>query len=259
MKYNKLKLIYFSPVGTTKQTLENIAEGCGVSDVEKINITDFDIRWKPAEFGPDELVFIGVPSYSGRVPAPVALYFNTVRSTGSACVPIVVYGNRAYDDTLLELKTLTEVSGFRNVAAAAFIAEHSLCAAVAEGRPDAEDIAEQADFGRGIMEKLNNPDETEQPLTVPGKFPHRIGMDLPYSPEADDNCTLCGDCVTVCPVKAIDHMKPSRTDAIRCIFCGACIKVCPVSARKMTHPRLKSLENKIAGIGNERKKAEIFI
>ncbi|MBI9105634.1 MAG: 4Fe-4S binding protein [Spirochaetales bacterium] len=259
MKYNKLKLIYFSPAGTTRRTLENIAEGCGIDHIESIDITDFDTRWKTHEFGPDELVLIGMPVYAGRIPAPVALFFNRVKVDGAACVPVVVYGNRAYEDALLELKNIAEACGFYTVAAGAFIAEHSLCSSVARGRPDAADREQQADFGRRIMSMLESSDRRDEPIVVPGNFPYKNGMDLPFSPEAGENCNLCGDCVPVCPVKAIDPRKPSRTDELRCILCGACIKACPLGARTMLHPRLQSLESGIAKIGNERKPAELFI
>jgi len=259
MKYSKLKLICFSPAGTTRRTLKNIAEGCGISDVEVIDITDFDTRWKQRVFSSNELVIFGMPAYSGRIPAPAALYFAKIEAEGAGCLAVVVYGNRAYDDALLELKNLAEACGFQTIGAAAFIAEHSLCAAVAGGRPDAEDAAEQADFGRRIMEKLSMIDGGGEPLTVSGNFPYKNDMDLPFSPEADENCNLCGDCAAVCPVKAIDPRKLSRTDELRCVLCGACLKVCPVNARKMLHPRLVSLQKAISGIDSARKSAEIFI
>ena len=259
MNYSKLKLIYFSPVGTTKKTIENIASGCDISDVESIDITDFETRWKDRVFSKDELVLIGMPVYAGRIPAPAALFFKKVKANEAACVPVVVYGNRAYDDALLELKDIAGDCGFNVVAAAAFIAEHSLCSTVASGRPDSADCEQQAGFGRNIIEKLNIMTGGAGDVEVPGNRPYRSAMDLPHSPEADEGCTLCGKCAAVCPVKAIDPRKPSRTDEFNCILCGACIKVCPESARSMVHPRLQSLETGIAKIGNQRKPAELFI
>ena len=45
------------------------------------------------------------------------------------------------------------------------------------------------------------------------------------------SCTGCGECVKVCPVKAIMvQNKKSIISAVKCIGCATCIVVCPVSA-----------------------------
>ena len=67
MDINQVKLIYFSPTGTTQTVLENIAKGIAAKDVEHINLT------LPAGTGQavppfsDELAIIGAPVYGGRL------------------------------------------------------------------------------------------------------------------------------------------------------------------------------------------------
>ena len=39
MEVKQVKLIYFSPTGTTLKVLEGIAKGIAVEDVERINLT----------------------------------------------------------------------------------------------------------------------------------------------------------------------------------------------------------------------------
>ena len=58
----------------------------------------------------------------------------------------VIYGNRDYDDALLELADIAVEDGFEVVAAGAFIAQHCIFPKVANGRPDASDMAVATDF-----------------------------------------------------------------------------------------------------------------
>lgn len=61
-----------------------------------------------------------------------------------------------------------------------------------------------------------------------------------FFPEIDDQeCTLCDDCVNVCPMEAMYHHWPHREDGsdeyIRvrqeiCIGCGDCATICPTEA-----------------------------
>lgn len=53
---------------------------------------------------------------------------------------VCVYGNRGDEDTLLELNNICTDNGFVAISAGAFIAKHSIFPAVAEERPDKNDI-----------------------------------------------------------------------------------------------------------------------
>lgn len=76
-----------------------------------------------------------------------------MRGNGVKTVLIVVYGNRAYDDTFVELQDTLISSGFSPVAAVAAIAEHSIMRQFAAGRPDTQDEKELAEFAVTIRSK----------------------------------------------------------------------------------------------------------
>ena len=87
----------------------------------------------------EDLAVIAVPSYAGRVPAVAVQRLAAVKGNGARAVLVCVYGNRAYEDTLVELADTAKEAGFRVMAAVSAIAEHSIARQFAAGRPDAED------------------------------------------------------------------------------------------------------------------------
>ncbi len=82
----------------------------------------------------------GTPTYAGRVPNVLLKYLATVKGNGAAAMPVVTFGNRAFDDSLIELRDILRDNGFRPFAAAAFVGEHSFSTTLAAGRPDADDL-----------------------------------------------------------------------------------------------------------------------
>ena len=150
MELERTTALYFSPAGGTKKVTERIAQSVG----PRAESADVTVRARELEFGPAELVVIGAPVYGGRVPWPVGERLSRVSARGTPAVIAAVYGNRAYEDALLELRTLAEGRGFRVMAAGAFIARHSIVPEVAQGRPDAEDLVKIDEFSRRIRERL---------------------------------------------------------------------------------------------------------
>lgn len=106
MKMESAKLVYFSPTGTTKAVVKGIAHGINQGTVELIDITRPDARKQPLQISEDELLVVGVPVYMGRVPALLNEWLNTIQAHNTPTVCVVVYGNRAYEDALLELKKI---------------------------------------------------------------------------------------------------------------------------------------------------------
>jgi hypothetical protein len=91
---------------------------------------------EPATFPPGLPVLVGAPVYAGRIPPAAAQRFLTLRGNDTPAIPVVVYGNRHYNDALLELADLLTSAGFVPVAGAAFIGEHPSPAQRRPSRPE---------------------------------------------------------------------------------------------------------------------------
>ncbi|MGL4337070.1 MAG: 4Fe-4S dicluster domain-containing protein [Turicibacter sp.] len=234
MNIKKVSLLYFSPNGTTLKTLRNIAQGLGVRNIHEIDLTGFNERWINRQFDEDELVLIGLPVYSGRLVCTAKEILNHMNGQNTLCVPVVVYGNRDYEDALIELVEGLTKKGFNPIAAGTFIGEHSFSNQIATNRPDALDANNQIKFGEKIkemVEELEDVTSVQTNLNVPGNKTYQHANDLPICPSVNGDCKECGACIKICPMKAIDPNKPSRTDNFRCILCMKCVKTCPSQAR----------------------------
>ena len=144
----------------------------------------------------------------------------------------MVYGNREYDDALLETKDALEANGFQVIAAAAFIAEHSIVRSIAAGRPDTEDEALCRQFAADVMAKADDAASVQ----VPGNNPYRELKPSAFHPAADETCVKCGVCAGQCPLGAIPMDEPNRTHSGLCINCMRCVQVCPQKCRTLPAP-----------------------
>ena len=76
------------------------------------------------------------------MPAVAVERISKLKGNNAKAVAVVVYGNRDYEDTMLELQEVLENCGFRVGAMVTAIAEHSVERTVAANRPDSKDIDE---------------------------------------------------------------------------------------------------------------------
>ena len=259
MTANEVHLIYFSPTHTSKQVGEAIVRGTGITNVINTNLTQQATQ--DLVIAESALAIIVVPVYGGRV-APLAMdRLASVRGSNTPAVIVVVYGNRAYEKSLMELDYWAIQQGFKVIAGATFIGEHSYSTEkypVAAGRPDERDLAVAADFGKQISDKIASATEPEklyavdvrkirrprQPFFPLFRFLRKVialrksGVPLPRTPWVEDEslCTHCGACAKMCPVSAIAKGDELNTDAERCIKCCACVKGCPQKARVYDTP-----------------------
>jgi flavodoxin len=164
MDIKQVKLIYFSPTRTTQTILESIAKGISVENVEHINLTLPESAQQPIPSFSDELAIIGAPVYGGRLPIDAINRFKQLKANRTIAVLIIVFGNRDFEDALLELKDYAIDLGFNPVAGGAFIGEHSFATKnvpIANQRPDSRDVQKAINFGVKIREKvitLQSPD-----------------------------------------------------------------------------------------------------
>ncbi len=251
---SSLDFYYFSPTGGTKKTGGILASGLSG------DVTAHDLGSKyPLTPGEAEVVLIAAPVYGGRIPALVAEKVQQLAGAGKKAVTLVVYGNRAYEDALLELNDAATAAGFSVIASAAFVAEHSFHRAVAAGRPDAQDAAELQAFASAILAKLDEGGEA-RPVSVPGNRPYKAAMSLPVSPLFLPNCGGCGKCVRLCPTGAISRVDGQLvTDAAKCILCMACVAGCPRQARVLPPPLKETMEQKLSALIGIRRENETYV
>lgn len=266
VKINRVKLIYFSPTRTTKKIVEAIAHGVKIDIVEHLDLTLPEARSREFEKIHDELVIIGSPVYRGRIPLDTIERFKPIKATRTPAVIVVLYGNREYEDALLELKNIAVEAGFTPIAGGAFIGEHSYAneaTPIANGRPDSQDLKKAKEFGKMIRSKLRDIHTLKEvlPLQVPGNFPYQERETRPKtSPITQEQlCKKCKQCASVCPKAAITLMDTTITDQNICILCCACVKNCPTGARVIADPRIKQRAETLSINCRRRKEPEIYI
>ena len=126
MKMNELKLIYFSPTGTTHKVVMETARSIDLKSVS------FDLTIKKdlkpvAKFAPNDFALFAIPVYYGRVPALFLKYLDLFSGNGTPAALVATYGCRVHQ--MMERQGITEemkardqmewvraVNGIRNMA-----------------------------------------------------------------------------------------------------------------------------------------------
>ena len=246
MNIERVWAIYFSATGTTEKITKTFASALAEVLQAEMKIYDFTSPAARGSFpglGPADLAVVGMPTYAGRLPNLMLPYLQSIRGGGALAVPVVTFGNRAYDNSLAELKKILDEHDFVTVAAGAFSCEHSFSYELGKGRPDAEDLKECINFAHMTAEKVLNVAETCHPLSdfvVDGnpeaqyfQPQDRYGNKFDFrkvKPLTNDQCINCGLCIRSCPMGAINPDDPSDITG-KCIKCCSCFKKCPVSAK----------------------------
>lgn len=254
----KLVQIVFSPTGGTQKVADILTEKW-TGTVTRVDLSDGNLAISDIAIEQEDVALIAVPSYGGRVPGLAAQRLGKLKGNGAKCIIVCVYGNRAYEDTLVELKDIAENCGFQTVAAVSAVAEHSIMHQYATGRPDEKDIEELQGFAETIFEQLIAGKLAASAPELPGNRPYKKAGGAGLVPKADKNCIGCGLCAKNCPAQAINPNNLKTADGKKCISCMRCVVKCPRSARKVNGAMVSAAALAIKKACSERKGNELFL
>ncbi len=243
--------IIFSPTGGTEKVAHIIASRWN-SPEELIDLSNPKTDFSKCVIAPEDQVLVAMPSFGGRAPAVAIERLKKLKGNGAKCTLVCVYGNRAYEDTLVEMEDAVRESGFEVIAAIAAVAEHSIMPQYASVRPDASDETQLQQFADQIAQKASS-----KPA-LPGNRPYKKAGGGGLIPKAGKDCVRCGLCAEICPVQAIDP-KTLAADAKTCISCMRCVKRCPHGARRVNGAMVAVAALAIKKACSVRKENELFV
>lgn len=249
-----LYAIYFSPTNTTATITKTVANAID----HTYQTLDLTMPLSSSlSFEPDDVIIWGIPVYGGRVPALATKRFLQLHGQQTKAIIIAVYGNRAYEDALVEMQDLCSAQNFQVIGAISAIAKHSIVPTIAAKRPDQDDINTLKAMASQLHSKLTN--QQTSTLILPGNRPYKTYAPKPIHLIIDDNCNHCMTCQKLCPAQAIDTHDPSLIDTSRCISCMRCVDICPKQARHGDPDAINSLAARLHTICSDHKSYELFI
>lgn len=245
MKINHITAIFYSATGNTRKVIRRIAKN--IQEVLQVPIDYIDYtrpqnRQASHSFGADELVIFASCVYAGRLPNKMVPYIKSSFSgTSTPAIPIIVFGNRSFDNGLSELTDILYSNGFIPFAAATIATVHAFSSNIGTGRPDEKDLNSIDSFCKSASEYILN-NENLVTVEVPGEHPAvtyytPLGIDntpvnfLRAKPKTHKElCDNCGACAKACPMSAIDFVDNTLVPGT-CIKCQCCVKICHTKAK----------------------------
>lgn len=250
----KLFHITFSPTGTSKKVAEQIAQAfdCAEMTLDLCKAWTEDVQLKQ-----DDICIFSVPCYGGRVPQTAAERLSHIHGAGTPAIVCVTFGNRAFEDALLELADCVAANGFQVIAGCAAAAEHNIMHIFGQGRPDALDREEIQQFSNRVAQKVKS-GQTTRPV-LPGHYPYKE-RHMAKTPILVDEktCVSCGICAAACPVQAISADGRHHSEDV-CIGCMRCIKICPNKSKTISNEYVTALIQRVGSACEGRKANEFYL
>ena len=250
---NKYRII-FSPTGGTEKVANAMTKSW--DEVKDIDLSRTDLDFSSISLTKEDIAVIAMPSFGGVAPQLALDRLVKIKGNQCKCAIVAVYGNRAYENTLVQMEDYAVKAGFHVIAAVSAVAEHSIMHQYATGRPDENDCSKLAEFGNQILEKAGSNNESTP--EIPGNRPYKESS-AGLIPKANTSCSACGLCADKCPAGAIDKNNPRITDKSKCISCMRCVVICPKHARKVSGFMTAVAGMAIKKACSVRKECELFL
>lgn len=252
-----MKNIYtvtFSPTGTSKMVAGLISSAF---DGEKIDIDLCMEKNRKLTADGDDLCVFSLPCYGCRVPHTAAERLAGICGQSTPAIICVTFGNRDFEDSLLELSDIVSENGFRVISACAASTEHNIIRVFGAGRPDETDIKEIKQFAADSLDKIIS--GCRKSPYIPGNRPYKQWKagDTPIITDKD-RCTGCGICSSMCPVQAISP-DGKKTDTEVCIGCMRCIRICPDGSRSLPEQYIAKLTEHLEPLCRSRKPNHFYL
>lgn len=273
MELDRIAALYFSATGVTDRVVHTLAEALSAELSLPLGCRSFTRPAERAEavgFDSGGLVIVGAPTYAGRLPNKILPDFQAkLRGNGALAVPVVTFGNRAFDNSLAELCAVLEAGGFHTVAAGAFPGRHAFTDALGAGRPDWDDERAIRRFAGQVAGKIRDLKAAPPAVKVPGDpaaaYYVPKGLDgepakfLKAKPKTDlGKCSRCGVCARACPMGAIDSADAAEVPGT-CIKCQSCVRKCTRHAKHFDDPAFLSHVAMLERDFQEPKQCAVFL
>ncbi len=243
MDFKKVSLVYFSATDVDKKYARAMGKATGKEMAEyDMTLPANRVPEKAPSFGKDDLVILALPVYGGRIPAVCLDYVKALKGEDTPCVVVACYGNRDFDDALVEMEDLMTERGFKVVGGAALVGRHSFSSEIAGNRPDQNDLECAAEYMKALCA---GDGKALEKGVLPGNRPYKENNGAPNTilPSTTDACINCKLCARNCPngVISFDNPKEFVKDASYCLRCNRCVVNCPRNAKVFDNEQFQTV------------------